>query len=178
MKYIKYALSYVLSLFLTFVLTFVLFGVSIQSNLEKQSLEPFLDEQLINQVMNEMQKFVHEQNIDAFASYFTDDAEITMDMPASMGGETMVMNLPQYLEIVKQSWSMPVKYTHEVNDIVVKVAADKKSADVTDVTIETIKANGKLITSSKSYEEINFVMSDGKPKISSLYATIKMQYPY
>ena len=155
MNYIKQTLMLVLFL--------VAFGVSAETKLTTES---------VTQMINDIQKTVLAQDAVKFAAFFTDDAKITIEMPANMGG---VMNLdkPKYINILKLGWAVKdVEYTYEVKNIEIKISANGKNATIKDLTLETIKMGGKIIASSKSEETLKVIISDKTPKVKSLYGKV------
>lgn len=58
--------------------------------------------------------------------------------------------------------------------MVINVASDGKSAIATDLTIETIEVNGKVIMTSKSREKITIKLFGGAPIISALYGKLEL----
>ena len=135
--------------------------------------ETTLNTESVNKLLNNIQESVRKKDADKFATYFTDDAKITIEMPSNMGG-TMNLNMTQYIKMLKEGWALPAKYTYEVKDIRIKISQNKNSATVNDVTLEKIEMNGKIIASSESIETMTVVISNGTPKIKSLYGKVKL----
>jgi len=145
------------------VLLFVTFSISADTLLSKSS---------VNELMDNIQEAVHAQDVEALSSFFTEDASIIVEMPKNMGG-TLKLKTDQYKEMLRQSWAMSAKYTYDVKNIEIKISQDKKSATVTDLTIETVEMMGQTIK-SKSYETMNVIISGGTPKINNLYGKIEL----
>lgn len=127
----------------------------------------------ISHMAKMMEEAAKEHDTEKLISHFTKDAQITLDMPANMGGK-MVLGVNQYEKLLKQGWAMPAKFTYETKDLIITVASDGKSATATDLTIETIEINGKVIMSSKSREKITIISLNGIPKITTLYGKLEL----
>jgi len=127
----------------------------------------------INKMLNNIKKSVQQKDADKFATYFTTGAKVRFEMPFSMGGN-MNVNISQYVRMLKQGWALPVKYSYEVRDIQIKISQDKKSATVTDLTIESAEMDGKIIATTKTRETVEVIISNGVPKIRSLYGVVKL----
>jgi ketosteroid isomerase-like protein len=136
--------------------------------------EAALTEASVNQMLNEVQAAVDEKSVSALAPYFTDDATITAVLPASMGG-TSTVTKQQYLESLKQGWGLPAEYTYEIQNIEIEIAPDGQTAVATDVALETVAMNGKVVASSRTQETINIVLDNGSPRIKALRGEVEMQ---
>ena len=156
MKLIKYSLIVILSLF-----SLNLFA------------ETSLTEQSVSKMLKVMEEAVKAQDAENLISHFSKEAKITFEMPANMGGK-MEMDVTGYKSILLQAWALPAKYTYDSQDLVITVASDGKSAIATDVTIETLEVNGKVIMSSKTREDVTVKLFNGIPKITDLYAKVEM----
>jgi hypothetical protein len=136
--------------------------------------ETTLTEASVNKMLNDIQTTVIDKNLTGFASYFTKDSTITIVMPENMGG-TSTIGKQEYLRMLEQGWALPAEYTYEIRDIKINVAPDGQSAIATDVTLETVAMDGKVVASTRSYETINIVLHDGGPKIKALRGEVEMQ---
>lgn len=130
--------------------------------------EPSLEMSEIKSMLANIEQGVRKRNIKMLAPHFTNDAKFTLIMPIAMGGE-MTLNKPEYLTLLEEAWSMPLELTYEVKDVDININPDKNNAIVTDLTIETLSVNGKLILTTKAKETMNVVMDQGVPKIRALY---------
>lgn len=135
--------------------------------------EAIISESDVRKMLSEMEQAVISQDADRLLSNFSTDAKITLDMSANMGGK-MEVNVKNYKSMLKQAWAMPAKFTYEVKDIQINVEPDGLHATASDVIIETIEVNGKVIASSRTRERIKIISKEGKPIISSLYGKLVM----
>ena len=135
------------------------------------SAETTLNTGSVNQMLDDMLESVQKKDADKLVSYFTADAVIILDVPPKMGGKREI-NKSQYAQMLKEGWATPAKFTYEVKDIKIKISKDKKKATVSDITLETVEMNGKIVAKAKTQETMEIVLSDGKPEIKSLYGKI------
>ncbi len=156
MKYVKYALAII------FVL--VSYGINADARITEGD---------VLKMINEMEQAVISQDADKLMSNFSKDAKITLDMPTNMGGK-MELDVNKFKLMLKESWAMPAKFTYEVKDVQISVDPDGLHATASDITIETIEMNGKIVASSRSKERIEIISKEGKPIITSLYGKVAM----
>lgn len=132
-----------------------------------------LSENDLKLMITHMQQAIKRKDANSLLSYFTGDALITLDMPAQFGGK-QVMKLPQYKATLIQAWKQFPTSSIEIRDIKIKLAADGKSATITDLTIEKIPLNGKTIT-GKTQEKLAVVLLKGQARIKSLYGKTTLE---
>lgn len=129
------------------------------------------EENVLNMLIK-MEQAAISHDIPSLTENISENAIITMDMPSNMGGK-QTFTLGSYKEMLKQGWEMPAKSTYEIKDIQISVASDGMSATATDITVETVEMDGKVI-SAEIAERIEIISENGKPVITSIYGKVKM----
>jgi len=135
--------------------------------------EKRLSERSVSNMLKTMEKSAKSHDAETLMSFFSKNAKIILDMPAKLGGKT-VMGVSKFTDMLKQSWGMKAEFTYETRDVVISIAADGKSAIATDLTLETVSIGGKLIMSTKTKEKITIELIDGKPLIMELYGKVEI----
>ena len=141
-------------------------------NMPIHAFATMLTESSVNHFLTQIQQSVNAKNADKLSHYFTDDVSITIELPEHMGG-TSTIDKTEYTAMLKQGWALPASYTYEVKDIVIAIAKDKKSAVVTDVTIENISI-GEQTLSSTSYETLNIIATNGNIMINNIIIKVAL----
>ena len=131
-----------------------------------------LSKSSVSGLLRQVESALKARSIDRIASYFTPDAEFVLDMPKNMGGKTQ-MRLGEYQKTLQLGWSVPGKHSVRLENIVITLAEDKKSAKVTAVAVESLEMDGNVIMSARAKEKLTVVIHQGKPKISYLYAKLE-----
>jgi len=131
-----------------------------------------LTHESVSNLLDSVTAAVKKKDAGEMATYFTPDANIVLDMPPAMGGRIQA-TVPEYAAMLREAWSAPMKTTYDVYDVNISIAPDGSSATVTDVTVETIEMGGQRLE-TKSDERAEVVFYNGAPRISDLYAKLRM----
>ena len=107
------------------------------------------------------------------ARHFAPDAVIRLVMPASAGGQKLEMGVPQYTRMLEQAWAMAESFTYRVEDVVIEIGADGRTAEVSDTTVETMRIQGQTI-SSRTRERFSVAWRGGRPLVTRLTGHVQM----
>ena len=155
-----------LRLGLLLVLLSSAFGVRAADTLTVDSVQALLDSIMAN---------VDKRNAKAVVRAFAKDATITLELPQDLGGR-MEMGRKKYGEMLRQSFATSSNYKYEVTNVKIALAADKRSAVVTDEVMETMEMGGITISTSTA-ERVEIVLVNGNPKVQTLYGKVKLLSP-
>ncbi|MCP4261238.1 MAG: nuclear transport factor 2 family protein [Ketobacter sp.] len=132
-----------------------------------------IHEYQVNMLADDMKKAVEERDADKLHALFSEDAFIEVTFPKEMGG-TKQLPLNRYIDDIRKGWSMGIDQTYEIKDLQIEISDNHSTAYITDTVVEEASYNGNKIASAETSEKIEVIMIDGKPKIKSLYAVVKM----
>lgn len=113
------------------------------------------------------------QNVDQLVTHFSKDVKVTFEFSESQG-RRLELDLLGYKELLRQGWSMPMKFGYQIDDVVISISDDGESAVVTDVITETVTMDGEIIMSTRTHEKINIVNIDGSPLITQVYGLVSI----
>ncbi len=125
--------------------------------------ETKLTKQSIQSMLNKMTAAVNAKDAGKLLVHFTPDAKITLHV----NGRKMVTTPKQYQGLLQQTWAAAENYTYKVTGLKVELAADGKSAVVTDTTQESATIGGQKMTSVNE-ETLTVKLVGGKPMVTSL----------
>jgi len=133
--------------------------------------EELITEKSIENLISNMEEAAKRQDVEQLITHFAKDTKVTFEFSGSQGGK-MELGLLSYKEHLKQGWSMPMKFSYQVDDISISIADDGKSAEVTDVVTETITMDGEIVMTTRTYEKIKIVNIEGLPLITRVYGLV------
>lgn len=133
--------------------------------------EELITEKLIENLISNIEEAAKRQDVEQLITYFVKDAKVTFEFSGSQGGK-MELGLLGYKEHLKQGWSMPMKFSYQVDDIAISISENGKSAEVTDLVTETITMDGEIIMTTRTYEKIEIINVRGLPMITRVYGLI------
>ncbi len=128
----------------------------------------------IRNMLKLMEHSVISRDVEGLMSHLSEDAEIMLEMPESMGGK-MELDVNSYKSMLAQSWALPAKFTYEVRNINIRMGPEGKTASASDTTLESVEINGMVI-SSKSEEQLTIVSDNGKPLITGIVAKVEVKF--
>lgn len=134
-----------------------------------------LTETSLLEMRYELQAAGEEKDLNKFFALFTPKARVTLQMPASKGGNKQVMNLAKFKKMVKHVWSLPAEIESKISGFDISIDEDGQSAVIKNVMNETIKINGDTIN-SEAKEKFMVTLINGKPTIKSLKVNVLKQY--
>ena len=133
--------------------------------------DELITEKSIENLITNMEEAAKRQDVEQLITHFTKDTKVTFEFSGSQGGK-MEFGLLRYKEHLKQGWSMPMKFSYQVDDISISIADDGQSAEVNDVVTETITMDGEVVMTTRTYEKIDLVNVQGLPLITRVYGLI------
>ncbi len=133
--------------------------------------EGLITHQSIENLLSNIEASAKNKDVEQLVTDFARDAKVTFEFSESQGGK-MAFDLLGYKELLKQGWSMPMAFSYQVDDIVISIADDGKSAVITDVVTETITMDGEVIMLTRTYEKIDIVNVGGLPLITHIYGLV------
>jgi hypothetical protein len=105
--------------------------------------------------------------------HFAPDAVIRLVMPPSAGGQTLEMGVADYARMLEDGWAMAGDSSYAVEDIVIEISADGRSAEVSDTTVESMRVQGRTI-SSRTRERFSVEARGGKLVVTRLTGQVQL----
>jgi hypothetical protein len=75
--------------------------------------------------------------------------------------------------MLEQAWAMAESFTYTVEDIVIEVSPDGRTAQVSDTTVESIRIRGQTI-SSRTRERFSVALRGGRPVVTRLTGHVQL----
>jgi len=132
-----------------------------------------LTEPRIMAMFEQLESSVRARDARGVAGHFSPDAIIRLVMPSTAGGEKMEMGVQQYTRMLEQAWAMAESFTYTVEDIVIEISPDGRSAQVNDTTVESMRIQGQTI-SSRTRETFSVASRGGRPVVTRLTGHVQM----
>ena len=128
-----------------------------------------LTESMIRSLIDSTTVAVKRRDVDGVMKHFAPSARLELNLPASMGGGKSVMTVAEYRQLLREGWGSSQTIVYKVEDLVVRVAPDAKTAEVTDTVLEVVEMGGQVIR-SRTAESATIALIQGQPKVIRLVA--------
>jgi ketosteroid isomerase-like protein len=132
-----------------------------------------LTESRIMAMFEQLEASISGRDARGVAGHFSPDAVIRIVMPPAGGGQKMEMGVQQYTRMLEQAWAMAESFTYTVEDIVIEVSPDGRTAQVSDTTVESIRIRGQTI-SSRTRERFSVALRGGRPVVTRLTGHVQL----
>jgi ketosteroid isomerase-like protein len=132
-----------------------------------------LTEPRIMAMFEQLEASIRGRDARGVAGHFSPDAVIRLVMPPAAGGQKMEMGVQQYTRMLEQAWAVAESFTYTVEDIVIQVSPDGRTAQVSDTTVESMRIRGQTI-SSRTREHFSVVSRGGRPVVTRLTGRVQM----
>jgi ketosteroid isomerase-like protein len=132
-----------------------------------------LTEPRIMAMFEQLESSVRARDARGVAGHFSPDAVIRLVIPSAAGSQKMEMGVQQYTRMLEQAWAMAESYTFTVEDIVIEISPDGRTAEVSDTTVESMRIQGQTI-SSRTRETFSVASRGGRPVLTRLTGHVQM----
>ncbi|TQV88389.1 DUF4124 domain-containing protein [Aliikangiella coralliicola] len=148
---------------------------SVKSEVSKghESNIEFLNKRIVERLLRNLEAASKARNANRLISYFTPDADITLDLPANLGGKQK-MSVSKYKETLVLGWSVPGNISAKMEDVVITLSEDKKSAYVTATVVESLEMDSNVIMSTRATEQLTVVIKNGVSLIDKMYVKLEL----
>ena len=85
----------------------------------------------------------------------------------------IALDTPKKRQMLVQGWAAADAHTYAVQDIEIQIAADGRSAEVSDTTVETMRVQGQTVA-SRTRERFTVQMVGGKARVTRLVGHVQM----
>ncbi len=130
-----------------------------------------LSEENIGAMYAQLIAAAQDKDVEGVLEHMSDDVHISIQAPADMGGG-MEMDKRQYREMLTQGWDGVDDYRLKVDIQQIDIAADGQSANVRDLTTESMRIQGVQVQAS-TLETATLQLLDGKVKFSRIEGVIQ-----
>ena len=130
-----------------------------------------LSEENIGAMYAQLIAAAQDMDVEGVLEHMSDDVHISIQAPADMGGG-MEMDKRQYREMLTQGWDGVDDYRLKVDIQQIDIAADGQSANVRDLTTESMRIQGVQVQAS-TLETATLQLLDGKVKFSRIEGVIQ-----
>ena len=134
-----------------------------------------LTQESVKGLMKSIYANLEKQDPESVVRDFTNDAQITLDLPEQLGGH-IKMNIERYQAMLRQTFAIASHYEFEVRNTKVNISSDQRTATVTEEIHEKMQTNGITIVSTTA-QTANIVVDADKPKVKKLYGHVKVRPP-
>jgi hypothetical protein len=134
-----------------------------------------LTQDSVKRLMESVYTNIGKQDPKSVVRDFTNDAQITLDLPERLGGH-IKMNIERYQAMLRQTFAIASHYEFEVRNTKIYISSDQRTATVTEEIHEKMQSNGITIVSSTT-QTANIVLDADKPKLKKLYGHVKVHPP-
>ena len=132
-----------------------------------------LTEARVMTMFHQLESSVRARDARGVAGHFAPEAVIRLVMPAGGGGQKMEMGVQQYTRMLEQAWAMAESFTYTVEDIVIEISPDGRTAQVSDTTVESMQIRGQTM-SSRTREHFSVALRGGRPLVTRLTGHVQM----
>lgn len=132
-----------------------------------------LTEARVMATFDQIETAVRAKDVSGVVRHFAPDAIIRLVMPPAAGGQTLELSVADYARMLQDGWAMAADSTYAVENIVIEISADGRSAEVSDTTVESMKVQGRTI-SSRTQERFSVESRSGSPVITRLTGEVQM----
>ena len=130
-----------------------------------------LSEENIGAMYAQLIAAAQDKDVEGVLEHMSDDVHISIQAPADMGGG-MEVDKRQYREMLTQGWDGVDDYRLKVDIQQIDIAADGQSANVRDLTTESMRIQGVQVQAS-TLETATLQLLDGKVKFSRIEGVIQ-----
>lgn len=130
-----------------------------------------LSEENIGAMYAQLIAAAQDKDVEGVLEHMSDDVHISIQAPADMGGG-MEMDKRQYREMLTQGWDGVDDYRLKVDIQQIDIAADGQSANVRDLTTESMRIQGVQVQAS-TLETATLQLLEGKVKFSRIEGVIQ-----
>lgn len=95
----------------------------------------------------QIESAVRSKDANGVVRHFAPDAVIRLVMPPAAGGQTLELGVQQYARMLEDGWAMAGDSTYAVEDVVIRISPDGRTARVSDTTVESMNVQGRTISS-------------------------------
>lgn len=128
-----------------------------------------LTESMVRSLIDNTTAAIKKRDVEGVMKHFAPSARLELTLPASMGGGKSVMNVAEYRQLLRDGWGSSQTLVYKVEDLVVRVAPDAKTAEVSDTVLEVVEMGGQVIR-SRTAEVATIALINGQPKVIRLVA--------
>jgi ketosteroid isomerase-like protein len=132
-----------------------------------------LTEARIRSLCGEIESAVRRKDAQGVVRHFARDAVIRLVMPLSAGGQALELTVEDYARMLEDGWAMAGDSTYAVEDVVIAIGPDGRSAEVSDTTVESVKVQGRTL-SSRTRERFGVELRAGRVVVTRLIGEVQM----
>ncbi len=136
--------------------------------------EDVLTEKKITAMTDAIEAAARSHDPRAITRHFAPGAMIRIVMPPNAGGQTLNLSVEQYDRMLREGWAQYSQSTYRVEDVAIKISSDGQTALLTDTTIETIRVQGRTL-STRTHEVVSVALQNGRPVITKLVGTMMLE---
>lgn len=130
------------------------------------SAGPLLSQAAVKTMVTTLHDALAKHDANAYFACFTPDAVVSLDIPLLMQGPKP-FKIAEYKDMLLKGWARTKLISHEIKELSIKLADDKKTAEVSYKIFETVEASGYKV-SGHSQETLSVVLFNGKPLIKAM----------